>query len=118
MKMTVKEVTKLSGKAVKTQLCEKSWKNSSLLVMTENEGLHCIWSLTSRLQLKLLLESRDLDARSFFSFVEVGGQALDSESQPARQVALLCSTGSLRSTVRILRLHKQKTEEDKQPTDS
>ena len=110
--MEVEEVLQLSGKAVKTQISEKSWNDTKLLIMTQDQDKFCIWSLTNQLQLnRLLQESSELDHRSFFSFVEVGGQTLESESQQATQTALLCSSGSFYSSQRSLSLHTQKSEE-------
>ena len=108
----VEEVAKLTGKAVKTQLSQKSWKNSNLLIMTQDEGQFSIWSLTEGLELKKLLQD-GLNDRSFFSFVEVGGQTIDSESQQATQLALLCSseTNGFGSSYRSLNLYQPKAEE-------
>ena len=101
------------GKIVRTQLSENSWKNSKILIMTDEESRKSIYSLTDRLLMELLLDSLDhkFDDKSFFSFVEVGGQAFDSESQQASQLALLCSSGSFSSSERILSLYIQKAEE-------
>ena len=44
--MSVEEVLQLPGKAVKSQLCEKTWNNSNLLIMIRDDGGLCLWSLT------------------------------------------------------------------------
>ena len=109
--MGVEEVSKLSGKAVKAQLSEKSHNNSNVLIMTHDGSSYCLWSLTDTLQLNKLLQG-GLDVRSFFGFVEVGGQTLESESQQVTQTALLCSSGDFSNSKRSLSLYVQKAPEN------
>ena len=54
-KMEVEEVLQLSGKAVKTRISEKSWKDSKQLILTQDQDNFCIWSLSNQLQLNKLL---------------------------------------------------------------
>lgn len=77
--------------------------------MTKDEDAFCLWSLTDKLQLNKLLQG-GLDDGSFFSFVEVGSQALDLESQQATQTALLCSSGDFIEHTRSLTLNQPKAE--------
>ena len=53
--MKLEKVVQLSGKALKTQLSSKSWSDSSLLILTRDEDLFSLWSLTNELKLKKLL---------------------------------------------------------------
>ena len=53
--MSAKEDVQLSGKAVKTQLSEKSWNDSILLIMTKDNDEFHLWSLTETMQLNKLL---------------------------------------------------------------
>ena len=96
-----------SGRAVKTQLSEKSLNNSILLIMTTKRKVISIWSLTDSLELNKLVEG-GLDERSFFGFVEVGGLLLDPKSEQATQTALICSSGEFFKNVRSLSLYLPK----------
>ena len=90
----------LPGKAIRTKLSNELWGNSKILILThrKEEKQFSLWSLTDDEQeLTLLFEDSTetkLDFQSFFDFVKVEGQVLDSEVQQVSHLALLCSTGT------------------------
>ena len=66
----------LPGRAIRAKLCNESWGNSKILIMTKKreEELLSLWSFTVELDSTLLLEDstyQKLDEYSFFDFVKV-----------------------------------------------